>query len=282
MNAEKKEHYVKGVFGNIASSYDRMNLIMTWGLLPLWQKIVMRKAQLKPGESALDVCCGTGEMTRKLAKETGPFGDVYGLDFSAEMLAVAVEKTAAAKMSNISYITGDALALPYAGERFQAVTSGFALRNVTDIKKAISEMARVTLPGGKVVIIEVSEPIFPLFRWFFKIYYYQIVPILGRVLAGQEEVVDGIYEPYHWLAESLRDFPDRKTIKAYLKEARLENVKARPVGFGATTIYWGTKKHPTIQYQTPQQGMIEKIIRYPLTVRDFGIVVWRKLKQKSS
>lgn len=239
MDKEKKATYVKAVFNDIASGYDKMNLLMTWGMLPIWQKKVMHLTELKPGDKALDVCCGTGEMTFKACKRVGSFGGAVGLDFSEEMLEVAKSKKEAMPLLSVEFLQGDAMALPFQDGLFDAATNGFALRNVSDIKGCIGEMARVVRKGGKVVCIDVSRPSFPLSRLFFNLYYYHIVPWLGKKLGNDNEIEAG-YAPYTWLAESLRNFPSRKGIVSIYESVGLKAVKAYPVGFGAATIYVGT------------------------------------------
>ena len=179
---EGKSEYVQEVFTEIADDYDQMNNKMTWGMLKGWQKIVMQKTQLKTGDRGLDVCCGTGEMAFQQRELVGPTGEVVGLDFTQSMLDIANQKLENYRYKNVSFVQGDAMNLPFEDESFQAVTNGFALRNVVDIQKTIDEMARVTTPGGRVVCIDVSVPKFFLFRWFFNIYYYKIVPIMGHAV----------------------------------------------------------------------------------------------------
>lgn len=240
MQAKDKALLVEEVFDTIAPRYDWMNLVMTWGMLPIWQNRVMAATETKPGDRALDVCCGSGEMTLALAKRCGPFGGAMGLDFSDDMLDVAKDKARGFDQGQVAFVQGDALDLPFPNHAFAATTQGFALRNVVDVPLSIAEMARVVRPGGKVVILEVSRPTFPLTRAFFDIYYFKLVPLLGdRLVSGQ--AIQGEMSPYRWLAESLRDFPDRATIVSYMEEAGLVDVKARPMGFGAVTLYEGTK-----------------------------------------
>ena len=150
---EEKSQYVQEVFTEIADDYDQMNDKMTWGMLKGWQKIVMQKTQLQTGDKGLDVCCGTGEMTFQQRQLVGPAGEVVGLDFTQSMLDVANAKLAKLRYRNVSFVQGDAMALPFADNTFQAATNGFALRNVVDIQKTISEMARVVAPGGRVAFL---------------------------------------------------------------------------------------------------------------------------------
>lgn len=241
MNGEKKANYVHEVFDTIAGKYDFMNVLMTWGMLGRWQKIVMEKTALRPGDKGLDVCCGTGEMTYQQAAIVGGFGEAVGLDFSPNMLRAAEEKRADHEGLNVQFVEGDALALPFPDESFNAATSGFALRNVSDIPKAIREMARVVEVGGRVVCIDVSRPSFPPARMFFNFYYFKVVPWLGSRLVSDQTISNG-YPAYTWLAESLRTFPPRKEIAQMFRDAGLVDVEVKPVGFGAATIYTGTKE----------------------------------------
>ncbi len=240
MNGERKEKYVHEVFDTIAGKYDVMNLLMTWGMLGMWQKLVMTKTRLKPGQKGLDVCCGTGEMTYQQAKRVGSFGQAVGLDFSPNMLENARKKQPQYPQCNVQFVEGDALALPFPDASFDAATSGFALRNVSDIPLAIREMARVVEIGGRVVCIDVSRPSFPPARLFFNLYYFKVVPWLGKLLVSGQTISNG-YPAYTWLAESLRTFPPRNEIAQMFRDAGLVDVEVRPVGFGAATIYSGTK-----------------------------------------
>lgn len=259
MNAETKEKYVHEVFDTIASKYDVMNLLMTWGMLKSWQKKVMKKTWLKPGDKGLDVCCGTGEMTYQQAKKVGHFGQAVGLDFSPNMLESARSKMAAHPHANVQFVEGDALNLPFPDNSFEAATSGFALRNVSDIPRAIQEMARVVENGGRVVCIDVSRPSFPPARLFFNLYYFKVVPWLGDRLVNGEAISNG-YSAYTWLAESLRSFPPRKEIARFFKEAGLVDVEVIPVGFGAATIYCGTKADTAHQLAKKQKQFPYKLL----------------------
>lgn len=236
---EHKKEYVQECFNTIAGDYDQMNNLMTWGMLKGWQKLVMSKTNLKAGDSALDVCCGTGEMAFQMKDIVGE-GKVYGLDFSENMLKVANAKLAQSGKTGMEFVQGDAMNLPFEDNTFAAATNGFALRNVLDIPKTISEMARVVKKGGMVVCIDVSRPKNPLFRAFFNVYYFKFVPFLGH-LVDKNKNIAGKIPAYTWLAESLRNFPNQDTIKSYFEAAGLKDCDYKGVGFGAATVYWGRK-----------------------------------------
>ena len=163
------------------------------------------------------------------------------MDFTQNMLDVANAKLEKLHYRNVSFLQGDAMDLPFADNTFQAVTNGFALRNVVDIQKTISEMARVTVPGGRVVCIDVSVPQFFLFRWFFNVYYYKVVPIMGHAVDKNKKIAER-FPAYTWLAESLRTLPPQEEIKQMFLNAGMRDASYKGVGFGAATIYWGTKQ----------------------------------------
>ncbi|MEE0509658.1 MAG: class I SAM-dependent methyltransferase [Peptococcaceae bacterium] len=269
MKNERKEKYVHEVFESIAGNYDFMNVLMTWGMLGSWQKLVMKKTELGPGDKGLDVCCGTGEMTYQQAEIVGPFGQAVGLDFSANMLEAARAKMGEHPQCNVQFVEGDALALPFPDESFNAATSGFALRNVSDIPLAIREMARVVEVGGKVVCIDVSRPSFPPARAFFNFYYFKVVPWLGSHLVSADTISNG-FPAYTWLAESLRTFPPRHEIAQMFRDAGLTAVEVRPVGFGASTIYSGIKTRADYDYQARARHC-------PLKKAEKGVVVGRRM-----
>ena len=260
------------MFESIAGKYDFMNVLMTWGMLGAWQKLVMKKTELGPGDKGLDVCCGTGEMTYQQAEIVGPFGQAVGLDFSANMLEAAREKMSEHPHCNVQFVEGDALALPFPDESFNAATSGFALRNVSDIPLAIREMARVVEVGGKVVCIDVSRPSFPPARAFFNFYYFKVVPWLGSHLVSADTISNG-FPAYTWLAESLRTFPPRHEIAQMFRDAGLTAVEVRPVGFGASTIYSGIKTRADYDYQASARHC-------PLKKIEKGAVTGRRLVAK--
>jgi len=236
-----KDKYVKNVFNTIAGKYDFMNMVMTWGMLPRWQNFMLKKTGIKSGDKVLDVCCGTGELALKMKEMVGSEGEVWGLDFSEKMLEVAKEKVSILNYKNINFVQGDALKLPFPDNLVTAATNGFALRNVIDIPKAISEMTRVVKPGGRVVCLEVSRPLNPILRLGFNLYFFNIVPLIGRIV-DKGKAIDDKYPAYTWLPESLKSFPDQEKLKAIFVEAGLEQVKYYGLGGGAVTVHVGIKQ----------------------------------------
>ena len=158
-----EEPQVRAMFDRIASFYDPMNSVMTAGMHHRWRERAADLATVGPGDRALDVATGTGDLALALARRVGAEGEVVGSDFSEEMLAVARRKAGAAGAA-ITFEWGNALDLPYEDGRFDAATVGFGARNFSDLDRGLTEMARVVRPGGRVVVLEITTPVKPPLR----------------------------------------------------------------------------------------------------------------------
>jgi demethylmenaquinone methyltransferase/2-methoxy-6-polyprenyl-1,4-benzoquinol methylase len=232
---ETKAQYVNRMFGQIAPHYDLMNRLMTFGLDQGWRKVVVREANPPSGGTALDVATGTGDIALELAKKIGVSGRVIASDFSVEMMRPGPGKAKKQGHAEVVYfMAADALNLPFEDSSFDCVTTGFAMRNVTDIEQAFREMCRVVKPGKKVVCLEVARPKFALVRWGHRFYFNRIVPIIGRIISGHKEA-------YTYLPESARNFPPPPELKKIMERAGLENVRYSLHGFGAVAIHVGEK-----------------------------------------
>ena len=231
---------VKQMFDRIASSYDRMNDLMTAGLHRRWREMAVMLARVGPGESALDVCCGTGDLAFELRRAVGPQGRVVAMDVSEKMLDIAREKSGRNQLY-VEFAVGDVLALPLPdggvdaqGEPtgFDACTVGFGIRNVPDAVRAFSEMRRVCRPGGKVVCLEITQPRVPVFKQFYQVWFDRAVPLLGRAVAR-----DGA--AYQYLPSSVKVFPDPKELKSQMEQAGLKNVRYEILAGGIIAIHHG-------------------------------------------
>jgi demethylmenaquinone methyltransferase / 2-methoxy-6-polyprenyl-1,4-benzoquinol methylase len=216
---------VRAMFDRIARVYDLMNSVMTAGMHHRWRARAADLARVGPGSRALDVATGTGDLAIELA---GRGAEVTGLDFSEPMLELA-----RGKAPGLDWVQGDALELPYDDGEFDAATVGFGARNFSDLDRGLREMARVTRPGGRVVVLEITTPQKPPLSWFFRVWFDRVVPALGRV-AGDPEA-------YSYLPSSVRRFPGPRELGAALAEAGLENVRWVLTAGGIIAIHSGTQ-----------------------------------------
>ena len=213
------------MFDRIARVYDLMNSVMTAGLHHRWRERAADLARVGPGSRALDVATGTGDLAIELARRGA---EVTGLDFSEPMLELA-----RGKAPGVDWVQGDALALHYGDGEFDSVTVGFGARNFSDLDRGLREMARVTRPGGRVVVLEITTPQKPPLSWFFRVWFDRVVPALGRV-AGDPDA-------YTYLPSSVRRFPGPRELAAVMAEAGLEDVRWLLTAGGIIAIHSGTR-----------------------------------------
>ena len=221
------------MFDRIAGVYDVMNTAMTAGLHHRWRERAADRAEVAPGDSALDVCCGTGDMALELRRRIGPEGRVVGSDFSEPMLDLARDKAAGRGMGDIEFEWADALDLPYPDHSFDAVTVGFGARNLADLGRGLAEMARVLKPGGRLVILEITQPRRPPLSAFHSLWFDRIVPLLGA-LAGDRAA-------YSYLPESVRSFPSPEALAAMMDAAGLERIRWTVLAGGIIAIHSGAR-----------------------------------------
>jgi demethylmenaquinone methyltransferase/2-methoxy-6-polyprenyl-1,4-benzoquinol methylase len=215
------------MFDRIAGVYDRMNAVMTAGMDQRWRERAADLAALAPGDRALDVATGTGDLALELSRRVGDGGEVVGLDFSASMLELA-----RAKAPGIRFEQGNALELPYADGEFAAATVGFGARNFSDLGRGLAEMRRVVRPGGRVVVLEITTPQRPPLSWFFRFWFDSVVPALGR-FAGDPDA-------YTYLPSSVRRFPGPSELGGELAQAGLTDVRWLLTAGGIIAIHSGT------------------------------------------
>lgn len=231
---KSKEKYVHDVFENIAHKYDIMNDIMSFRRHKAWRNYTMRRMNVQPGETALDLCCGTCDWTIQLAQASRT-GQMIGLDFSPKMLSVGQRKIEKLGLQDqIRLVEGNAMDLPFPDDSFDYVTIGFGLRNVPDYDQVIREMRRVVKPGGRVVCLELSKPTWQPFKGLYYFYFERLLPMLGKWIAKR-------YEQYKWLPESLASFPGRQELADMFRVAGLEQVEAKPLTGGIAALHIGTK-----------------------------------------
>lgn len=221
------------MFDRIAPIYDRMNGLMTAGLDRRWRREAARASGLRAGMRAVDVACGTGALTRELAALVGPTGSVIGIDVSRAMLERARRARLGAGAARPEYRIGDALALPIEDGWADAATIAFGLRNVGDYRRALAELARVTRPGGRVVILEIAAPSGRVARVVSGIWFRRVVPLLGR-LAGRRRA-------YRYLPDSVTRYPSPDAVAILMRDVGLCGVRWRRLGLGLVTMHAGRR-----------------------------------------
>ena len=233
---EARAARVKELFDSIARRYDLINDLQSFGLHRRWKRQVLDLADLSPGISALDVCCGTGDLSWGMARRGAK---VIGLDFSEEMLKVATSRTMANHATNAAseapqFIRGDALQLPFQDQTFDVVTIGYGLRNLASWEAGLMEIKRVLKPGGRLIALEFGKPENALWRSMYFGYLKLFVPILGLVFCGNSGA-------YAYILESLKTYPAQRGVAARMQELNFGQVKIINLLGGAMSINCGEK-----------------------------------------
>jgi demethylmenaquinone methyltransferase/2-methoxy-6-polyprenyl-1,4-benzoquinol methylase len=231
-DSEEFATQVRGMFDRIAGVYDLMNSAMTAGLHHQWRQRAVDRAQVGPGNDALDVCCGTGDLALELRRRIGPDGRVVGCDFSDPMLELARRKSGEEGLP-VEFGWADALDLPYGDASFDAVTIGFGARNLADLDRGIVEMARVLRPGGRLVILEITRPQREPLASFYSLWFDRVVPVLGN-LAGDSDA-------YSYLPDSVRTFPEPRELAVRMDAAGFAGIRWLLLAGGIIAIHSGVK-----------------------------------------
>ena len=230
---EEKAQRVRAVFDSVASRYDLMNDLMSWGSHRLWKRFALSLTGLRTGGRALDVAGGTGDLAEGLAKQVGKSGLVMLTDINAAMLEAGRDRLInAGLVGNVLCAQADAERLPFADESFDCVTIAFGLRNVTDKPRALASMRRVLKSGGQLLVLEFSKPASPALGSAYDAYSFKVLPMLGRVVAGDED-------SYRYLAESIRRHPDQEALLAMMRAAGLEDCRYHNLMGGIVAVHRG-------------------------------------------
>jgi demethylmenaquinone methyltransferase / 2-methoxy-6-polyprenyl-1,4-benzoquinol methylase len=233
---EAKRRYVTGMFTRIARRYDVMNTLMTFGRDEQWRLLTVRAARPRPGAHALDMGSGTGRIAVELARRGAR---VWALDLTHEMMTrgrADIEANPRLREPGraVRFIQGDALSLPFADRGFDCATSGFTLRNVTDVRQALAELRRVVRPGGRVVILEASQPPLAPIRVGHRAYIRAALPLLGWLIAGDPDA-------YSYLRSSMERFYDAPGLAEVMRDVGLRNVRYKRLMFGSVAVHVGTR-----------------------------------------
>lgn len=229
----KKEN-IRSLFDNIAPDYDKLNHILSLNIDKGWRKkAVCEIADVQQKLSVLDVACGTGDFTIEIAKKVTEGSKIVGIDLSEGMMKVGREKIADAGVdATLEY--GDCEALDYPENSFDRISVGFGVRNFEHLDLGLKEMCRVLKPGGKLVILELSVPSNPIIRWCYKLYFLNILPMIGGMVSGNR----GAYE---YLPASVLNFPAPDKFIPMMREAGFSEVRHRALTLGVCRMYVGIK-----------------------------------------
>ena len=228
-----KARRVSAVFDSVAGRYDLMNDLMSGGMHRLWKRFALARARVRPGERALDLATGSGDLAAGLARGLGERGHLVASDINARMLERGRDRlTDAGFAGRVGFVQADAQCLPFPDRHFHCVTIGFGLRNVTDQARALAEMARVLRPGGRLVVLEFSRPAGAGFRRLYDTYSFTVLPRLGEWVAGDAD-------SYRYLAESIRMHPDQATLAGMMADAGLVHCRWNNLTGGVVAVHTG-------------------------------------------
>ena len=231
-NSEKAGR-VREVFDSVASRYDLMNDLMSMGVHRLWKRFALAQTGLRPGQQALDVAGGTGDLSIGMARQVGREGQVALTDINENMLGEGRGRLVdAGIVGNVRCAVADAEKLPFPDREFDCVMIGFGLRNVTDKPAALAEMFRVLRPGGQLLVLEFSHPVAPGLKPVYDAYSFGVLPLLGKLVAGDSD-------SYRYLAESIRMHPKQDELKALFEEAGFEQCRYHNLTGGIVALHRG-------------------------------------------
>ena len=223
---------VRSMFAEIAPRYDFLNHALSLNIDKRWRRFVIAKIKDRlqdPGSLALDLCCGTGDLSLELAR----FAESCGVDFCHPMLTIANRKVSAARKP-VSVVEGDALRVPFGDARFEVVTMAFGLRNLESIEGGLREVLRLLKPGGRAAILEFSRPRLPLFRAAFQFYFFRVLPRIGNAVSGSSFA-------YKYLPESVQQFPDQERLASILRTVGFSRVAYYNLFGGVAAVHVGDK-----------------------------------------
>ena len=233
LNAQGKHQAVQAMFAEIAPTYDRLNHLLSANIDKRWRRLVTKNLAAvlaRPDAVALDLCCGTADLTLALARQA-PQARVIGCDFCHPMLVLGRQKIP----PQVMLIEGDALHLPIADNSVDAVTNAFGLRNLEHIEAGLSEIYRVLKPNGQVAILEFSHPVVPLLRTAFHFYFTKILPQIGALISGSRQA-------YTYLPASVRHFPNQQQLASLMSQAGFVDVSYVNLSAGIAALHLGWKR----------------------------------------
>jgi demethylmenaquinone methyltransferase/2-methoxy-6-polyprenyl-1,4-benzoquinol methylase len=235
VNVEEKAERVRSVFDSVASRYDIMNDLMSFGIHRLWKHIAVDLAGVRSGMKVLDLASGTGDLASRFAGLVGPEGEVVMSDINLAMLEEGRKRMVDdGHAGNVEYMQIDAETIPFPDNSFHVVTIAFGLRNVTDKDQALREMYRVLKPGGRALVLEFSKPVSKPLEKLYDFYSFKALPLMGKYVARDAD-------SYRYLAESIRMHPDQETLREMMESAGFERCDYHNLTGGIVAVHRGFK-----------------------------------------
>ncbi|MEK7711796.1 MAG: bifunctional demethylmenaquinone methyltransferase/2-methoxy-6-polyprenyl-1,4-benzoquinol methylase UbiE [Pseudomonadota bacterium] len=230
-----KAGMVGQVFSSVASRYDVMNDVMSFGIHRLWKRFTIGQAGVRTGQKVLDLAGGTGDLAAQFVTQVGAAGSVTVADINAAMLDVGRARFADRGLAgNVEFVQANAECLPFPDNHFDCITIAFGLRNVTHIDAALTSMFRVLKPGGRLLVLEFSKPVLPGLNAVYDAYSFHLLPKLGKLIANDED-------SYRYLVESIRKHPDQETLKGMMEKAGFERAHYFNLSGGIVALHKGYK-----------------------------------------
>lgn len=230
MSQQARADRIRQMFDQIADGYDRRNRLFSLDRDAGWRRTAARLAGLRPGDTALDLCCGTGKLAHELLPYIRPGGRVIGVDFSNRMLEIARRLE-----PGVEFVLGDASKLPYSDGSVAAITIGFGLRNIVDREVALGEMFRVLRPGGRLVVLELPPPPRGPLRLPYAFYLDRVMPAVAGALKRGED------SAYRYLSASVQAFPTPAQLAAQMRAIGFDPVEVRRLTFGIAVVHVGVR-----------------------------------------
>lgn len=235
VNKNEKESLVRGVFDSVANRYDLMNDLMSAGIHRLWKRFTIELSAVRPGQTVLDIAGGTGDLAAKFSRLVGDNGQVLLADINDSMLKVGRDRLLdSGAVGNLHMVQCDAQMLPFPDASIDCITIAFGLRNVTDKDMALRSMERILKPGGRLLVLEFSKPVNPIFEKIYDTYSFRVLPLMGQLFTNDAD-------SYRYLAESIRKHPDQDTLLGMMEDAGLVNCEYHNMTGGIVAVHRGIK-----------------------------------------
>ena len=235
VSESEKTRLVGEVFSSVAKRYDLMNDLMSFGLHRVWKNFAVGQSGLRKGDRVLDVAAGSGDLSIRFAGRVGESGEVVLTDINPDMLELGRQNMANhGHLRNVRYVLADAESLPFENCRFDCVSISFGLRNITRKELALQSMRRVLKPGGRLMVLEFSDPTSPQLKRLYDQYSFRVIPRIGQWVANDEP-------SYRYLVESIRRHPDQLSLKSMMEKAGLDSVRIHNLAGGIVALHTATR-----------------------------------------